>query len=315
MIKQGHYIKLEGLTKEQHTKVCRAFIAAGADKAGETEDYEHWDTYRYLGWDEYIFENCLAHWDAVNHYGPNATEITYEELVGVDHVTIYGVKVEPFESDNEELPPEFRKPTMTIYTPAEILLNLEGIGAEADVAGDTENFNMLRMACDLIRDQNQLIFKGKVQVRDLEAKISYSEGEFNRVGELLVKSGDKRMAASDKILALQARVKELEESNNTKSKMIDRRDKQIRQFKGELAQEALSSTKELDPKASAAKEWQPIETAPKDGTEILIFDECEEIVQSAFEYINDCWLRSGASELGHPEPTHWMPLPPKPEGE
>jgi hypothetical protein len=64
-------------------------------------------------------------------------------------------------------------------------------------------------------------------------------------------------------------------------------------------------------------EWQPIETAPKDGTEILaarkprqfnwwIFD----VVSYAWEDDNGHWWQHDGSRAC--QPTHWMHLPPPP---
>ena len=59
--------------------------------------------------------------------------------------------------------------------------------------------------------------------------------------------------------------------------------------------------------------WQPIETAPKDGTEVLL---CEPlsggyhfIVVGAFWRQLD-WITGGGRQV---DPTHWMPLPAPPE--
>ena len=57
-------------------------------------------------------------------------------------------------------------------------------------------------------------------------------------------------------------------------------------------------------------EWQPIETAPKDGRNVLIFNE---------DGIEIGWWSRGTSEwcrqdmyLSTAQPTHWMPLPAPP---
>ncbi len=69
--------------------------------------------------------------------------------------------------------------------------------------------------------------------------------------------------------------------------------------------------------------WQPIETAPKDGTTILVF---QEAIGTAYwfegtdgshgwivhDVARDDWTRS-ASHRGVDPPTHWMPLPEQPE--
>jgi hypothetical protein len=58
--------------------------------------------------------------------------------------------------------------------------------------------------------------------------------------------------------------------------------------------------------------WQPIATAPKDGTPILLFAPHKSVVQGS-------WNRGDAFNMPHwstPsnwfEPTHWMPLPDPP---
>jgi hypothetical protein len=75
-------------------------------------------------------------------------------------------------------------------------------------------------------------------------------------------------------------------------------------------------------------EWQPIETAPKDGTEILLFT-----TYLADEYYDETFstVQIGSWDFGHDtveaiwrrpagwacvkigEPTHWMPLPEPPK--
>jgi len=62
--------------------------------------------------------------------------------------------------------------------------------------------------------------------------------------------------------------------------------------------------------------WQPIETAPKDGTRYLIFqpygggfDIYEACYVGGYESGN-VWFSKGRDVYN---PTHWMPLPPPPE--
>lgn len=74
-----------------------------------------------------------------------------------------------------------------------------------------------------------------------------------------------------------------------------------------------------------SKLWQPVETAPRDGTEILLY-----VPGGRFhpEYVRSAlWLSDDSSSLGEwwhvndnkfyhflrgPDPTHWMPLPTPP---
>lgn len=70
-----------------------------------------------------------------------------------------------------------------------------------------------------------------------------------------------------------------------------------------------------------SKVWRPIETAPKDGTWVLLwwketptgaecFDEwCPEQAVGKWHY--DCWMRCSEYSVGG-TPTHWMPLPKPP---
>lgn len=73
-------------------------------------------------------------------------------------------------------------------------------------------------------------------------------------------------------------------------------------------------------------EWQPIETAPKDGTEILIFT-TRGIAHVGWSKYCGAYLESGESSGGwdvcwnnsdgwndpeFPDATHWMPLPAPP---
>ena len=68
-------------------------------------------------------------------------------------------------------------------------------------------------------------------------------------------------------------------------------------------------------------EWQPIETAPKDGTKILVHGPMKEDPATATPhdrtYTEVCpWYLGRWTvtwKVGHGEPTHWMPLPDPPE--
>ena len=74
-------------------------------------------------------------------------------------------------------------------------------------------------------------------------------------------------------------------------------------------------------------EWQPIETAPRDGTDIIIAEIRFKNSKADYGEIDiGSWEedRNGADEFGDSyfcwmsnygrveEPTHWMPLPPPP---
>lgn len=68
-------------------------------------------------------------------------------------------------------------------------------------------------------------------------------------------------------------------------------------------------------------EWQPISTAPKDGTEILAWTDTREGDQNLLDYVNgvcegehlSCvqiiYWADGWKRLKIGEPTHWQPLP------
>lgn len=67
-------------------------------------------------------------------------------------------------------------------------------------------------------------------------------------------------------------------------------------------------------------EWMPIETAPKDGTRLLVFVPPYGSFTAHNTFIllggpkEDRWRVSGLINR-EAEPTHWMPLPPPPEVE
>lgn len=90
---------------------------------------------------------------------------------------------------------------------------------------------------------------------------------------------------------------------------------------------ALVAAAEREECANAQTKWLPIETAPKEGTEILVMHVCIEtqIVHNAF-WIEDeddkketGWWSYEHSEVSRIKlddwltPTHWMPLPSDPD--
>lgn len=60
-----------------------------------------------------------------------------------------------------------------------------------------------------------------------------------------------------------------------------------------------------------AASWQPIETAPTDGTPVIVHDEGATFI-AWFSVEDDAWIDNGPVL---PPPSHWMPLPPDPAGE
>jgi uncharacterized protein DUF551 len=87
---------------------------------------------------------------------------------------------------------------------------------------------------------------------------------------------------------------------------------------------------ELDDIASAIRElislrerseWQPIETAPRDGSSTLLFGRWASDEQGLmsgpvigqFNYVRDAWEFANAGGWWRIRPTHWMPLPEPPQ--
>lgn len=58
--------------------------------------------------------------------------------------------------------------------------------------------------------------------------------------------------------------------------------------------------------------WNPIQTAPSDGTRVLLFREgFAEAMAVAWRGTDEEWRPVNGSTF--PEPTHWMPLPAPPK--
>ena len=61
--------------------------------------------------------------------------------------------------------------------------------------------------------------------------------------------------------------------------------------------------------------WMPIETAPRDGTNIIVYAPVDGVTASKFTL--GCWQRLTVVYGDFPsnDPTHWQPLPEPPEGQ
>jgi len=65
--------------------------------------------------------------------------------------------------------------------------------------------------------------------------------------------------------------------------------------------------------------WQPISTAPKDGTEIDVWIGSERVVDVFWSHKRNAWCRSeyeqnfGYVDYTIQPPTHWMPIPSPPQ--
>lgn len=62
--------------------------------------------------------------------------------------------------------------------------------------------------------------------------------------------------------------------------------------------------------------WQPIETAPRDGTRVLAWVKGHLVMIADFRKWGfnreSSWVSITGGEI-HPQPTHWMPLPATPK--
>ena len=66
----------------------------------------------------------------------------------------------------------------------------------------------------------------------------------------------------------------------------------------------------------AAREWRPIESAPRDGTRVLLWIAVSGTAPWAetAEFDGDEWWRNDGDEIcGENSPTHWQPVPPAPK--
>lgn len=60
--------------------------------------------------------------------------------------------------------------------------------------------------------------------------------------------------------------------------------------------------------------WKPIESAPKDGTQILLYAPAWRAPNTGWTFGSDDWQACPYHHAGDPrwKPTHWMPLPDPP---
>ena len=78
-------------------------------------------------------------------------------------------------------------------------------------------------------------------------------------------------------------------------------------------------------RASPETGWQPISTAPKDGTKVVLLIEHDQAVVASWQAIEDfaMWVTAGEDDCPNSwegfgcyadsdQPTHWQPLPPAP---
>lgn len=68
-----------------------------------------------------------------------------------------------------------------------------------------------------------------------------------------------------------------------------------------------------NPLHDAAMEWQPIETAPRDGTPLLLFARCKTatapVILVGWHIPDAGWIEASFTRPVGVVPTHWMPLP------
>lgn len=82
-------------------------------------------------------------------------------------------------------------------------------------------------------------------------------------------------------------------------------------IQGVLTTETVRSLCTQLERAYESLEWRPIETAPKDGTWVLL-STSPSYVPWVGRFIDSRW-KGADGHVVHPVPAHWMPLPPPPE--
>lgn len=82
-LEPGMYVKTDGMSGEDYHAVAAAFMGAGAKK--REYPYHDWRDYEYFGWSGP--RGGLYHWDDSSSFGPNAREVTVDEVLGRDKLT------------------------------------------------------------------------------------------------------------------------------------------------------------------------------------------------------------------------------------
>lgn len=82
-------------------------------------------------------------------------------------------------------------------------------------------------------------------------------------------------------------------------------------YAAELCKDDIKTLKDEVKRLTKASEWQPIETAPKDGKTIILVVEYGYVYTGIFHNDGYCQDLTGAGL----DPTHWMPLPQPPKQE
>ncbi len=82
----------------------------------------------------------------------------------------------------------------------------------------------------------------------------------------------------------------------------------------ERIQDAVDTLDETFIALKAASEWQDIETAPRDGTFVLALED-DDIYKARWQSEGYWSAWCGQPVVHSPGPTHWQPLPSKPQQE
>lgn len=145
-------------------------------------------------------------------------------------------------------------------------------------------------------------------------------------------NGDTTRAGYEAKIAILKAERDAAEAGLTKVKRKLEGSKALMTRRVRTAQAQLSALRKENERLRAASEWQPIETAPKDGTSVLGYTPAGIFVIYWFEeeFLSDCgravvyagwWSEGGETRPGsnrtddhapHCEPTHWQYKPAEP---